>query len=561
MARAYMTLTADQHRMYFEARLAGRRLTATEKDVAVRCPFHDDRHASMSVNVGRGLWHCHADCGGGGVVEFEMKFSNCDRETAWANIGEVIGAPEQSFFSQKPEAVYPYTDEDGRPLFEKLRFPGKRFSQRTKDAAGKFIYRLDLVRRVLYRLPELVRSSHAFVTEGEKDADRLTEALLSEEQILAKVLASEWRIAVTTNFEGAGAGKWRAEYGPYFTGKHVTVLPDNDLAGKDRGQEIAKSVAPYAADVRVVELPWLPEHGDVSDYLDEHTIAELLEEIRKAPLWKPEAAALLVEAPKFLASMSPLIDWSVENIIQRDANGFICADPKIGKSWLAVDLILALTLGQPWLGFNIPRPLRTALITREDNPALTRWRMDRLLAGRQSTRADLGGRLYVNSREQSPDFKVDVDFLLVPMIAELRAAKPEFLILDVFNRLHSADENDATEMTAVMEALLRLQAEVGCAIGVVHHFTKMGGGSLTQRLRGSGAISGWAEWMVGIEKCDEHIRKVVFEIKAGDTPAPIYYRINGTDGESKSIDRADWVPEQPKARRNKAEDYIAGRSL
>ena len=119
------------------------------------------------------------------------------------------------------------------------------------------------------------------------------------------------------------------------------------------------------------------------------------------------------------------------------------------------------------------------------------------------------------------------------MISELKVAQPEFLILDVFNRLHIADENDATEMTTVMNALIRLQTEVGCAVGVVHHFNKAGAGSLTQRLRGSGAIAGWAEWMVGIEKADEHIRKISFELKAGDTPEPFYYRINGEDAELK----------------------------
>lgn len=30
-----------------------------------RCPFHDDRKSSLSLNVRRGLWFCHGGCGGG----------------------------------------------------------------------------------------------------------------------------------------------------------------------------------------------------------------------------------------------------------------------------------------------------------------------------------------------------------------------------------------------------------------------------------------------------------------------------------------------------------------
>ena len=34
-----------------------------------RCPFHDDRGPSFSVNRERQLWHCFAACGGGDVVD------------------------------------------------------------------------------------------------------------------------------------------------------------------------------------------------------------------------------------------------------------------------------------------------------------------------------------------------------------------------------------------------------------------------------------------------------------------------------------------------------------
>jgi hypothetical protein len=36
----------------------------------------------------------------------------------------------------------------------------------------------------------------------------------------------------------------------------------------------------------------------------------------------------------------------------------------------------------------------------------------------------------------------------------------------------------------------QVAAQVGCAIGAVHHFNKNSEGSLTQRLRGAGAIAG-----------------------------------------------------------------------
>jgi AAA domain/CHC2 zinc finger len=544
-----MTLTPEQHRIYFEARLSGQSITATGRDVSVRCPFHDDRQASMSLHVEKGVWKCHAGCGGGSILEFEMRFSRCDAATAWANVGNLFGVKNQNMFRQQPEASYPYVNEDGALLSEKLRFPGKKFTQRAKNASGAWAYKLDGVRKVLYRLPEVVRASDVMICEGEKDCDRVTALKLS-----GHPSAPSSRVAVTTNFDGAG--KWRPEYSPYFTGKHVVVFPDNDVVGKNHARQVAASVFPYALDVRIVELPGLGEHGDVSDYLGLHNAEDLLNEIRKTPLWKPEKGNLLVDAPEFLSTVSPDIDWLVDCLIQRGANGFICAPPKVGKSWLAVDLVLSLALGLPWAGFDVRRPVRTALITREDNPALTRWRMDRLLAGKNRTTADLEGRLYVNSREQSPAFRLDESELFASMIAELKAVQPEFVILDVFNILHGADENDNTEMRRILEELNRLQCEVGCAIGAVHHFNKNAEGSLTQRLLGAGAIAGWAEWLIGVEAADEHIRKMQFELKAAQPPEPFHYRVSGEDFDNwKRVERTDWVPDTS-SRRSRAADFL-----
>lgn len=542
-----MNLAAEQCRIYFEARLPGQRIAAGV-NASVRCPFHDDRQASLSVNVEKGAWKCHAGCGQGGVVEFEKRSSNCDAATAWANIAEIVGIQQKSVFHGQPEALYPYINEDGVKLFEKVRFPGKRFVQRTKGSDGKPVYRLDGVRKVLYRLPEVVRATDVIICEGEKDADRVSGLKLS-----GHPHAPSSVVAATTNFDGAC--KWRPEYSPHLTGKHVVILPDNDVPGKNHAAQVAASVFSYAIDVRVVELPDLLEHGDVSDYLQTHSAEELLALIRKASPWKPEKGNLLVGAPEFLSTVSPEIDWIVEDVIQRGANGFICADPKIGKSWLAVDLALSLALGLPWVGFNVRGRIKTALITREDNPALTRWRMDRLLAGKERTRAELQDWLHVNTREQSKLFKIDVEELFAPMIAELKAANAEFVILDVFNRLHSEDENDNTDMRRVLDHLDRLQREVGCGICVVHHYNKSGEGSLTQRLRGAGAIAGWAEWMVGLDRMDDHIRKMQFDIKAAQSPEPLHFRISGEEFDNwKRIERTDWVPT---TKRTRVEELLA----
>jgi RecA-family ATPase len=241
---------------------------------------------------------------------------------------------------------------------------------------------------------------------------------------------------------------------------------------------------------------------------------------------------LFLPAPKFVAQAPPSINWLVEGVIERGANGFIAAPPKGVKSWAAIDLAISLSLGCDWLGFRVPEAVKVALISREDNPSLTAWRIRKLFAGKSSpTPAGLIElNLHVNSRQQSAELMLDNREQMAHLMAELRALQPCFAIFDVFNVLHAANENDNQEMRTVLRQLSLIQSKIGCGIGVVHHYNKAGEGSMTQRLRGSSAIAGWAEWLIGISMADEEARtrRMEFELKAAEPPEPIHFRIESS---------------------------------
>jgi len=169
----------------------------------------------------------------------------------------------------EPEAIYSYRDEDGRLLYQKIRLPGKQFRFRRVLSSGGFEWGLKNTRRVLYNLPEVKAATQVFVVEGEKDADRLM-----REGLVA-----------TTNDDGAG--KWRPEFSEALKGKEVIIIPDNDEPGRAHAELVALSVWRVAKSVKVIELPDVPEHGDVSDYLRRHSVEELLKLVEAAPQWTP----------------------------------------------------------------------------------------------------------------------------------------------------------------------------------------------------------------------------------------------------------------------------------
>jgi hypothetical protein len=204
------------------------------------------------------------------------------------------------------------------------------------------------------------------------------------------------------------------------------------------------------------------------------------------------------------------------------------------NSWLAVDLAIALATATPWLNMDVKNKVRAALITREDNPNLTKWRMRRLIQGRNLSEDDLGDRLYVNSRDQSPVFKLDVPEQLSEMMVALKQFQPEVVILDVLNVLHSGEENDNTEMRKILDHAQLMSEETKAGVCVLHHFNKdQKNGRLTQRIRGASAIAGWAEYVIGIhrqsEESEDSLRWAEFELKASSSPTKIHFRIQSDE--------------------------------
>jgi hypothetical protein len=163
---------------------------------------------------------------------------------------------------------YDYRDEGSRLLFQVVRAAtpsGKTFRQRRPDGRDGWIWDVEGVRYVLYRLPELLAadpSGTVYVVEGEKDVETL------------RALG----LVATTN--PGGALKWRPEYSAELRGRNVVIVPDHDDVGRRHAADVARSLVEVAASVRVVDLPGLTEGGDASDWLAAgHTIDELCAQV------------------------------------------------------------------------------------------------------------------------------------------------------------------------------------------------------------------------------------------------------------------------------------------
>jgi hypothetical protein len=128
-------------------------------------------------------------------------------------------------FTERIVATYDYRDEGGTLRFQvvRLRDP-KSFRQRRPDGRGGWIWNLEGVAPLLYRLPELLAADPTewvFIVEGEKDVDTL------------------WALGLVATTNPGGAGKWRPEFNRWLVGRRVVLLPDNDAPGKNHMEMIA----------------------------------------------------------------------------------------------------------------------------------------------------------------------------------------------------------------------------------------------------------------------------------------------------------------------------------
>ena len=165
-------------------------------------------------------------------------------------------------------ATYDYTDEAGKLLFQVVRFVPKDFRQRRPDGNGGWKWNLKGVKRVLYRLPEMleaaVNGQVIYIAEGEKAVEALG------------------RLGVPATCSPGGAGKWRDGYARVLEGVQVIVVPDNDEPGGQHAEQVARSLRGHAASVKVLELPGLPKGGDPFDWIAAGGTTEQLQELVEA---------------------------------------------------------------------------------------------------------------------------------------------------------------------------------------------------------------------------------------------------------------------------------------
>jgi len=226
----------------------------------------------------------------------------------------------------------------------------------------------------------------------------------------------------------------------------------------------------------------------------------------------------------------------------------------LGKSSLVLVEALAMASGQHLLKddrVRVPEPLRVWYWNGEDPQEETQRRVIAAAMHHGLTPDKVGGRLYTDTgREQtitlgqimSGQITLDED-LFAELEAEIIARQIDVFILDPFVSSHRMGENDNNAIDAVIKRLGKLAERANCAVEVVHHVRKPGGGSKEQTdvndARGASALIGGVRSARVLNVMSEEIALAIPDFKVDDRYS--YFSVtNGKANMAKRTSDAKW---------------------
>ena len=193
--------------------------------------------------------------------------------------------------------------------------------------------------------------------------------------------------------------------------------------------------------------------------------------------------------------------WLVDALWGRQAVGIIGGEPKCGKSFLALDLAVAVAAGVPCLRrFQTDQPGPVLMFAAEDAGHIVRTRLQGIA---HAARADFD--------------TLDIAVIDVPVLRldhrsdrqrleqTVQRIRPRLVMLDPLVRLHGVDENAVAEIAPILGFLRDLQRRFDTAVLLVHHSRKSGATRPGQALRGSSELHAWGDSNLYLRRRDNQI--------------------------------------------------------
>lgn len=337
----------------------GIRLRGAGDERSMRCPFHEDRNPSLSINVRTGLWHCHGCQANGNIFRLYMRLRGVGFTEAVVALGARAGV-DVSGNGHRPARVTPpapgreaevlaaYTpppvpaerelDEALATAFHENLQPEHRtwlLERRglTSETCDRWQLGFDGTRYIIpiRDADGVLRNLRCYnprATEGPKmtswrrgtGAARLWPATYdAEPAAMAWICAGEWdrllawQLGLEAYTNTAGEGTWDEAWNETFRDRDVVVAYDFDDAGRAGVALVARALRTVGARVMCVDWTrWEPATAE-----DAPKGYDLTDAVVRDGLTVEQLTGLVVDAPAEVV-VSEVRDVTVDEALRRD---------------------------------------------------------------------------------------------------------------------------------------------------------------------------------------------------------------------------------------------------
>lgn len=177
-----------------------------------------------------------------------------------------------------------------------------------------------------------------------------------------------------------------------------------------------------------------------------------------------------------------LLEELITGILRRGHKMLISGSSKAGKSFLLMELCIAIAEGKPWLGFQCKKG-RVLYVNLEIDPASAINRFLKIYEALGLPIKNADSIVIWNLRGHA----VPLDQLVPKLIRRVRDQHFDAIIIDPIYKVITGDENNASEMGAFCNQFDKICTETGCSTIYCHHHSKGAQGMKKAMDRASGS--------------------------------------------------------------------------
>lgn len=421
----------------------------------------------------------------------------------------------------RPTGFYVYTDEAGNILYVRLRMDhpnGKKWIRplsRDKDGNWTIFKEPSFENgKPLYNLQEIKENPNAlvFVVEGEKCADALN------------------KLGILATTSGAANSAKDANWQP-LAEREIIIWPDNDKAGKDYANDVARELQEIAQSTQRIDVERLSlnSKGDCIDWIKQFIDANGVEPT-SADVMNLECTKDVIQidlAPnqytfdnsssvilKCASDIDPKpVKWIWDGWLAKGKLHIFAGQAGTGKTTIAISMASTITTGGRFPDGSQSEKGSVLIWSGEDSPA------DTLVPRLMAARADLSKVYFVSDTFVQNELRGFDPAIDMQALMHRAASIPDLalMIIDPIVNAVAGDSHKNGEVRRALQPVVDFAERLQCALLGITHFSKGGQGKEPlERVTGSIAYAALARIVLSTAKINdgEKSKRIVFRLKS-----------------------------------------------